>query len=206
MRFGDFCNVKDQYDFISTLAFLASRRACRPTAVFPSQLTRSCTTPASREARRRAAVTPQPSRMSPYAPVRLRRAVRKGLSPRAAVTPQSICFPSSTPAPYGRGEGCRGSPPAAQSGVKGYYPPCEWREWWNVGRGLKKTIQKQESGRKMLAWGGGRGYNKPILSESLPPGQVRRIGSLEGGKDNEETGHYGSCNDDGSMLRPARDG
>ena len=151
MRFGDFCNVKDQYDFISTLAFLASRRACRPTAVFPSQLTRSCTTPASREARRRAAVTPQPShmspyapvrlrravrkglspraavtpqpsRMSPYAPVRLRRAVRKGLSPRAAVTPQSICFPSSTPAPYGRGEGCRGSPPAAQSGVKGYYP------------------------------------------------------------------------------------
>ena len=122
MRFGDFCNVKDQYDFISALAFLASRRACRPTAVFPSQLTRSCTTPASREARRRAAVTPQPSRMSPYAPVRLRRAVRKGLSPRAAVTPQSICFPSRTPAPYGRGEGCRGSPPAAQSGVKGYYP------------------------------------------------------------------------------------
>ena len=125
MRFGDFCNVKDQYDFISTLAFLASRRACRPTAVFPSQLTRSCTTPASREARRRAAVTPQPSRMSPYAPVRLRRAVRKGLSPRAAVTPQSICFPSSTPAPYGRGVGCRGSPPAAQSGVKGYYPLLE---------------------------------------------------------------------------------
>ena len=117
MRFGDFCNVKDQYDFISTLAFLASRRACRPTAVFPSQLTRSCTTPASREARRRAAVTPQPSRMSPYAPVRLRRAVRKGLSPRAAVTPQSICFPSSTPAPYGRGVGCRGSPPAASRGT-----------------------------------------------------------------------------------------
>ena len=166
MRFGDFCNVKDQYDFISTLAFLASRRACRPTAVFPSQLTRSCTTPASREARRRAAVTPQPSHMSPYAPVRLRRTVRG----------------------------------------QGVLPPCEWREWWNVGRGLKKTIQKQESGRKMLAWGGGRGYNKPILSESLPPGQVRRIGSLEGGKDNEETGHYGSCNDDGSMLRPARDG
>ena len=151
MRFGDFCNVKDQYDFISTLAFLASRRACRPTAVFPSQLTRSCTTPASREARRRAAVTPQPSRMSPYAPVRLRRAVRKGLSPRAAVTPQpsrmspyapvrlrravrkglspraavtpqSICFPSSTPAPYGRGEGCRGSPPAAQLRGQGVLP------------------------------------------------------------------------------------
>ena len=80
------------------------------------------TRPASREARRRAAVTPQPSRMSPYAPARLRRAVRKGLSPRAAVTPQSICFPSSTPAPYGRGVGCRGSPPAAQSGLKGYYP------------------------------------------------------------------------------------
>ena len=202
MRFGDFCNVKDQYDFISTLAFLASRRACRPTAVFPSQLTRSCTTPASREARRRAAVTPQPSRMSPYAPVRLRRAVRKGLSPRAAVTPQSICFPSSSPMGAVRGAG--GHPLPRSPGSRGT-TPCEWREWWNVGRGLKKTIQKQESGRKMLAWGGGRGYNKPILSESLPPGQVRRIGSLEGGKDNEETGHYGSCNDDGSMLRPARD-
>ena len=152
MRFGDFCNVKDQYDFISTLAFLASWRACRPTAVFPSQLTRSCTTPASREARRRAAVTPQPSRMSPYAPVRLRRAVRKGLSPRAAVTPQSICFPSSTPAPYGRGEGCRGSPPAAQSGVKGY-SPCEWREWWNVGRGLKKQYKNRKVGGKCLHGG-----------------------------------------------------
>ena len=95
------------------LAFGASRRACRPTAVCIRQQTGKHTKPASREARRRAAVTPQPSRMSPYAPVRLRRAVRKGLSPRAAVTPQSICFPSSTPAPYGRGEGCRGSPPAA---------------------------------------------------------------------------------------------
>ena len=32
---------------------------------------------------------------------------------RAAVTPQPTCFPSSGPAPIGRGMGCRGSPPAA---------------------------------------------------------------------------------------------
>ena len=44
----------------------------------------SRTRPASREACRRAAVTPQPSR-----------------------------FSSSTPAPHGRGVGCRGAPPAA---------------------------------------------------------------------------------------------
>ena len=31
---------------------------------------------------------------------------------RAAVTPQSSRFPSSTPAPHGRGVGCRGTPPA----------------------------------------------------------------------------------------------
>ena len=84
MQLGYFCNAKCQRGFLSTLAFLASRRACRPTAVFPNQLTRSCARPASREARCRAAVSPQPSRISP-----------------------------ECPAPYGRGVGCRGSPPAA---------------------------------------------------------------------------------------------
>ena len=66
------------------LAFGASRRACRPTAICTGHLTGNYTRPASREACRRAAVTPQPSR-----------------------------FPSSTPAPHGRGVGCRGTPPAA---------------------------------------------------------------------------------------------
>ena len=61
MRFGDFCNVKDQYDFISTLAFLASRRACCSTAVCTSQQTGNYTRQASREARRRAAVKPRPT-------------------------------------------------------------------------------------------------------------------------------------------------
>ena len=42
----------------------ASRRACRPTAVFTIQATWSYTKPASREARRRAAVKPRPSSMS----------------------------------------------------------------------------------------------------------------------------------------------
>ena len=52
-------------------------------AVFPSQLTRSWTRPASREARCRAAVKPRPTGMSPYAPARLRRAVRLGALPLA---------------------------------------------------------------------------------------------------------------------------
>ena len=97
LRFEYFCNTKGQRDFKSTLAFLASRRACCPTAVFSIQLTRnphqtgeprgplpsggnsaakphvalcpcapaprrvqgfSPARPATREARRRAAVTP----------------------------------------------------------------------------------------------------------------------------------------------------
>ena len=44
--------------------FYASRRACRPTAVFSIQLTWSHTRPASREARCRAAVKPRLSRFS----------------------------------------------------------------------------------------------------------------------------------------------
>ena len=58
--------------------FSASHEACRRMAVFSIQLPRSHTRPASREACRRAAVKPRPT-----------------------------CFPSSTPAPYRRGVGCR---------------------------------------------------------------------------------------------------
>ena len=64
--------------------FYASRRACCRMAVFSIQLAGNHTEPASREACCRAAVTPQPSRIS-----------------------------LECPAPYGRGVGCRGSPPAA---------------------------------------------------------------------------------------------
>ena len=84
MRLEYFCNAKCQRDFKSTLAFLASHEACRRMAVFSIQLAGSYTRPVSREARCRAAVSPQPSRISP-----------------------------ECPAPYGRGVGCRGSPPAA---------------------------------------------------------------------------------------------
>ena len=73
---GYFCNTKGQRGFISTLAFIASRRACRPKASFPIQLARSRIEPASREARRRAAAISQSSCMSPEHPARLRRAVR----------------------------------------------------------------------------------------------------------------------------------
>ena len=41
MQLGYFCNTKDQRGFISTLAFVASRRACRPTAVFSIQRIRN---------------------------------------------------------------------------------------------------------------------------------------------------------------------
>ena len=83
-----FSPAKCQRDFKSTPAFLVSHEACRRMAVFSIQLAGSYTRPASREARCRAAVKPRPT-----------------------------CFPSSTPAPYGRGVGCRGSPPAASRGT-----------------------------------------------------------------------------------------
>ena len=83
MYLGYFCNTKCQRGFKSTLAFVASRRTCRPTAVFIIQATWSYTKPASREACRRAAVTSPPS-----------------------------SFPTTSPAPFGRGLGCRGTTPA----------------------------------------------------------------------------------------------
>ena len=74
---------KNQRRFTSTLAFIASHEACCRMAVFAMQATGIYIGPASREACRRAAVTPQPSRMSPCAS-----------------------------APIGRSPGCRGSAPA----------------------------------------------------------------------------------------------
>ena len=75
--------AKSQRRFTSTLAFIASHEACCRMAVFAMQVTGIHTRPASREARCRAAVTPQPT-----------------------------CFTSNSPAPYGRGVGCRGAAPA----------------------------------------------------------------------------------------------
>ena len=59
--------------------FYASHEARRRMAVCTRQHTGNRTRPASREACRRAAVTPQPSCMSLYAPARQRRAVHKGI-------------------------------------------------------------------------------------------------------------------------------
>ena len=71
-----FRKAKGQREIKSTLAFSASHEARRRMAVFAVQLAGIRTRPASREACRRAAVIPQPSRMSLYAPARRRRAVR----------------------------------------------------------------------------------------------------------------------------------
>ena len=149
--------AKSQRRFTSTLAFIASHEACCRMAVFTIQVTGIRTRPASREACRRAAVTPQPSRMSPCASAPIGRSPGcRGSAPaksqcgfistlafmasheaccrmavfamqvtgihtraasrearcRAAVTPQPTCFTSNSPAPYGRGVGCRGAAPA----------------------------------------------------------------------------------------------
>ena len=83
-----FRKAKGRREIKSTLAFLASHEARRRMAVFSIQLAGSYTRPASREACCRAAVSPQPSRIS-----------------------------LECSAPYGRGVGCRGSPPAASRGT-----------------------------------------------------------------------------------------
>ena len=84
MLLGYFRNTKSQRNFISTLAVYASHEARRRMAAFPVQLAVYHARPASRGTRHATAVTPHPSRMS-----------------------------LECPAPYGRGVGCRGSPPAA---------------------------------------------------------------------------------------------
>ena len=98
MQLGYFCNAKCQRGFLSTLAFLARHEARCRMAVFSIQLAGSYTRPVSREACCRAVVSPQPSRMSPYAPARLwrasrgagghpLRAVRKGAQPLRGTAP-----------------------------------------------------------------------------------------------------------------------
>ena len=76
MQLVYFCNAKGQREFDFTLAFVASHEARRRMAVYAIQAAGSRTRPASREACRRAAVKPRPTRMSLYAPARHRRAVR----------------------------------------------------------------------------------------------------------------------------------
>ena len=76
MLLGYFRNTKSQRNFISTLAVYASHEARCRMAVFPVQLAVYHTRPASRGTRRATAVKPRPTVMSPYAPARLRRAVR----------------------------------------------------------------------------------------------------------------------------------
>ena len=85
LRLEIFPNEKAQPVLQTSWTVKASHEARRRMAAFPIQLSGIHTRPASREACRRAAVTPQPS-----------------------------CFPSSSPAPYGRGVGCRGSAPASR--------------------------------------------------------------------------------------------
>ena len=61
-RPGDFCNVKGQREIQFTLAFVASHEARRRMAVYAMQPAGNRTKPASREARRRAAVILRPAR------------------------------------------------------------------------------------------------------------------------------------------------
>ena len=73
-------------------------RAMRPVAEWRSFLFNKQgkhTRPASREARCRAAVKPRPSSMSPYAPARLWRAVRKGAQPPWMSTGKSVSWKGS---------------------------------------------------------------------------------------------------------------
>ena len=73
---GQFSRATGKRVLETMLAFCASRKTFRRAAVCISQLAGNHTRPASREACRRAAVKPRPTRMSLYAPARHRRAVR----------------------------------------------------------------------------------------------------------------------------------
>ena len=73
LQHGIFPNEKAQPVLQTSWTVKASHEARRRMAAFPIQLSGIHTRPASREACCRAAVTPQPSRMSPYAPARIAR-------------------------------------------------------------------------------------------------------------------------------------
>ena len=116
-----FCNAKGQREIKITLAFLASHEACRRMAVYAMQAAGSRTRPASREARRRAAVKPRPTGFPRAAPrpsgavwgagYRPARPASREARRRAAVASRPTGM-SSTPL-----RAC-----GAQSGVQGYYP------------------------------------------------------------------------------------
>ena len=102
----------------SATKLLSTERSARIARSPGSRGTAPC---ASREACRRAALAPQPTRFPSCSPAPAGRGVGcRGTAPareacrRAAVTPQPSCFPSSSPAPKGRGVGCRGTAPASR--------------------------------------------------------------------------------------------
>ena len=75
-------------------------RPVRRMAVFPCQLTRSWTRPASREACCRAAVKPRPTGISPYAPARIARSLgSRGTAPCASR--EACCRAAVKPRPTG---------------------------------------------------------------------------------------------------------
>ena len=131
-QLGYFCNAKDQRDFISTLAFSASHEACRRMAVFSTQLTRklhqtrepwhlSChggKIPANPHVLLHpCAAPPRSSGSRGTAPC-----ASRGTCCATAVKPgQATCPPTPLRA-HGAQSGCRGSPPAAQSGPRGTAP------------------------------------------------------------------------------------
>ena len=95
LRLEIFPNEKAQPVFQTSWTVKASHEARRRMAAFPIQLSGIHTRPASREACRRAAVTPQPSHMSPYAPARIARSPGcRGTAPASPADrfPDAPCF------------------------------------------------------------------------------------------------------------------
>ena len=95
LRLEIFPNEKAQPVLQTSWTVKASHGARRRMAAFPIQLSGIHTRPASREACRRAAVTPQPSRMSPYAPARIARSPGcRGTAPASPADrfPDAPCF------------------------------------------------------------------------------------------------------------------
>ena len=83
---GFFCNAKGQRMKKHTLAFYAGHEARRRMAVFPIQLTRSHTKPASRGTCRATAVKPRPTPMSPYGAQS-----ERGSASEPKVRPTAVC-------------------------------------------------------------------------------------------------------------------
>ena len=167
------------------LAFGASRRACRPTAVCIRQQTGKHTKPASREARRRAAVTPQPT-----------------------------CFPSRGPAPIGRGMGCRGSPPAASRRACCSTAVCIRQQTGNYTRQASREARRRAAVKPRptsFPSGALRAYGAQSEWGSAPSpacgggGRRRRPGGSEGEGQREGRHPWSGCQPserDGRRWRP----